>query len=393
MEDDMAETAVTLFKNHLSLQKTPQFIQSLLDWLLADEDETAFTESRGRALLRAMAVLDAPTLADFDQLMARETAVRLLLYDVLTKSGLENETAVQALAEVPTHSHTEMPPSWVVLVLAAFAHKVGYPLSSLDPASPPEPHTPAGQVCHQSAHLIRQQVQRTATERDKLARRLAYVGGEDTAVSGQPIPPLPPVFRLPIPVRYPEYARETVQISPDEAARAEETAVTVENPLTITPADIPQEPPTAPARMQPITIQPNDVSRRRTPQPRPHPAASVSGFGRAVKKFFGRQNEPFKTTRLRVVVQSYPDGPGLYGLQIQVRCKGIRSYVAGTTNRDGHFVCELPVRLHSGLTYDVDVTWPDEFKRGQERKSITLNADRTEFTLPFYLRYSQQDAA
>jgi hypothetical protein len=194
-------------------------------------------------------------------------------------------------------------------------------------------------------------------------------------------------------VRYPEYARETVQISPDEAARAEETAVTVEAPLTITPADLPQETSTAPTRMPPVTIQPNDVNRRSESRPRPQPATSVSSFGRAVRKFFGRHNEPFKTTRLRVVVQSYPDGPGLYGLQIQVRCKGIRSYVAGTTNRDGYFVCELPVRLHSGLTYDVDVTWPDEFKRGQERKSITLNADRTEFALPFYLRYSQQDAA
>ncbi len=388
----MAETAVTLFKNHLSRQKIPQFAHALLAWLMADEDETAFTESRGRALLRAMAVLDAPTLADFDQLMARETAVRLLLYDVVTKSGLENETAVQALAEMPNHPPAESAPPWIVLVLAAFAHKVGYPLSSLDPASPPEPHTPAGQVCHQSAHLIRQQVQRSATERDKLVRRLAYVGGEDTAVSGQPIPPLPPVFRPPIPVRYPEYARETVQISPDEAARVEETAVTVESPLTITPADLPQESPAAPARMPTITIQPNDVNRR-TSRPSPQPAASVSNFGRAVKKFFGRQNEPFKTTKLRVIVQTYPDGPGLYGLQIHVRCKGIRSYAAGTTNRDGHFVCELPVRLHSGLTYDVDVTWPDEFKRGQERKSITLNADRTEFTLPFYLRYSQQDAA
>ncbi|GAB4281681.1 MAG: hypothetical protein Kow0080_35300 [Candidatus Promineifilaceae bacterium] len=390
----MTETAVTLFKNHLSQQKIPQFAHALLEWLMADEAEGVFTESRGRALLRTMAVVDAPTLADFDQLMARETAVRLLLYDVLTQSGLSNEPAVQAMAEMPTRLHTELPPPWIVLVLAAFAHKAAYPLSSLDPALPPEPYTPAGQVCQQSAHLIRQQVQRSATERDKLVRRLAYVGGEDTAVSGQPIPPLPPVFRPPIPVRYPEYARETVQISPEDTTHAEETAVSVDPPLTITPDDLSQESPApasaAPARMPAITIQPDDVNPRALSRQRPQTAASASTFGQAVKKFFDRRNEPFKTTKLRVVVQTYPDGPGMYGLQIHVRCKGIRSYAAGTTNRDGHFVCELPVRLHAGLTYDVDVIWPDEFQRGQERKSITLNADRTEFTLPFYLRYSQR---
>ena len=55
-----------------------------------------------------------------------------------------------------------------------------------------------------------------------------------------------------------------------------------------------------------------------------------------------------------------------------------------TTDRDGTFLCELPVRLHTGLTYDVDVTWPRDEGGDTERKSITLNADRTEFTLPFY---------
>jgi hypothetical protein len=58
--------------------------------------------------------------------------------------------------------------------------------------------------------------------------------------------------------------------------------------------------------------------------------------------------------------------------------------VAGTTSREGRFTCELPVRVHTGLTYDVDVTWPREEGGETERKSITLHADRTQFILPFY---------
>ncbi|MEJ2750727.1 MAG: hypothetical protein P8183_22895, partial [Anaerolineae bacterium] len=73
-------------------------------------------------------------------------------------------------------------------------------------------------------------------------------------------------------------------------------------------------------------------------------------------------------------------------LQVRVMCKGINSHVAGTTGRDGRFLCELPVRAQTGLTYDVDITWPRDMGSEVERKSITLNADRTEFTLPFYQR-------
>jgi hypothetical protein len=113
------------------------------------------------------------------------------------------------------------------------------------------------------------------------------------------------------------------------------------------------------------------------------PPDSGANFSDNVRRTFGRK-EPMASTRLRVVVQEYPDGPGLYGLQVRVSCQGIKSFVAGTTNRDGKFLCELPVRVHSGLTYDVDVTWPREMNREVERKSITLNADRTEFVLPFY---------
>jgi hypothetical protein len=118
-------------------------------------------------------------------------------------------------------------------------------------------------------------------------------------------------------------------------------------------------------------------------------AQAYTNFTESVRNTFGRK-EPMATTRLRIFVQEYPDGPGLYGLQVRVTCKGIKSYVAGTTNRDGKFLCELPVRVNSGLTYDVDVTWPREMDNEIERKSITLNADRTEFNLPFYRKMNAE---
>ncbi|MCB0035924.1 MAG: hypothetical protein KDE51_17960, partial [Anaerolineales bacterium] len=114
---------------------------------------------------------------------------------------------------------------------------------------------------------------------------------------------------------------------------------------------------------------------------------STNPLTQALRGMF--KSEEMKTTKLRVLVQEYPDGPGIYGLQVQVTCKGIKSYVAGTTDRNGRFICELPVRLTTGLTYDVDVTWPRAEGGDTEHKAITLNADRTEFRLPFYRRLSE----
>jgi hypothetical protein len=111
-------------------------------------------------------------------------------------------------------------------------------------------------------------------------------------------------------------------------------------------------------------------------------APSRPGLTVALRQMF--RQEQLSTTKLRVLVQQYPDGPGFYGLQVRVTCKGVKSHVAGTTDREGKFICELPVRDRSGLTYDVDVTWPREEGSATERKSITLHADRTRFVLPFY---------
>lgn len=351
------------------------FAAQLAEWLIADLNQSAepvpdFTESRAKALLRATKAVDAPTLDDFMRHIEGATAVRLALHDLLTETGLANNEQLPITNyQLPTPS-PQPPVPWLALSIAAYAWKSGYPLHQLDPASPPEAYSPAGQVVKRAAHWMRQQIQRSATERDKLARKLAY--REDAPPSldnlqpDQPIAPVPPHFRPPIPVNYPE----VVRVKPDETAA--ETA-TRSPRLTITTDDLAPERP-SPRRMPPIRV---------TPQ-RARPAPSPANFNQAVRRKFGRNRERMVTTKLRVIVQEYPDGPGLYGLQVKVTCKGIRSFVAGTTGRDGRFLCQLPVRQQSGLTYDVDIAWPADLGGKTERKSITLNADRTEFTLPFF---------
>jgi hypothetical protein len=147
-------------------------------------------------------------------------------------------------------------------------------------------------------------------------------------------------------VRYPEVARETLHVDPDERAAAPPQRG---EPLTISEDDLSEV--SQAERMPPITITRDQVQPSTPPSPVPPtgvlmPASATSsrpGLTVALRQMFG--NEELKTTRLHVVVQEYPDGPGLYGLQVKVSCKGIRSYVAGTTDREGNFVAELPVRL------------------------------------------------
>lgn len=390
---------------HLSL-----FANRLLDWLLTNASlKSGNMESRAKALLKAANVIDDPTLHSFTKLAEGETAVRCTLYDLLDQSGLGENPEVAALAAVSSSQYPASStqysvsnPSWLALALAAHAWKTGYSLVQLDPASPPNEYSPAGQVVKRAAHLIRQQVQRGATERDKLGKKLGYVTG--TAVSGTPsldqmpqqppIAPIPPHFRPPIPVRYPEVARDTLQIQPAPPPQppppAPEPPPQRSSPLSITDEDLmPQQPqPTQPTQMPSIRItrdqiKPESPSRPRVVMPQPK---TETGLVTAVRQKFAKDREPLKTTKLRVIVQEYPDGPGYYGLQVRVTCQGIRSHVAGTTNREGKFLCELPVRIHSGLTYEVEIVWPRDLGGDIERKTVTLNADRTEFTLPFHRR-------
>ncbi|MEZ4519980.1 MAG: hypothetical protein R3C44_25180, partial [Chloroflexota bacterium] len=202
---------------------------------------------------------------------------------------------------------------------------------------------------------------------------------------GEPIAPLPPYYRTPIPERYPEYARETVHIDPQEADST--PTINRGEPISISKDDLEDDQP-APTAQPAIRI---DSSQVEPPTPRPPtvqmPSASVTAnttSATTAVRQRGRKKPPTKKTRLRITVQEHPEGPGLYGLQVRVSAPSARQQVAGTTNAEGQFTCELPVYADVGLTYDIDVTWPRDFGGDIERKSITLNADRTMFVLPFY---------
>ncbi|MBK7894128.1 MAG: hypothetical protein IPJ90_04405 [Anaerolineaceae bacterium] len=407
----MTDLATQPLLKQLDDTHLPVFAVRLTEWLIADlnanRDEARlapattpdFTESRAKALLRAASVVDDPTLHDFARLVdGGGTAVRLALHDLLQETGLIEDEEVAGLATAISNlqSPVSNQVSWLSLSIAAHAWKSGYPLYQLDPASPPGEYSPAGQLIKRAATFLRQQIQRSATERDKLGKKLAYNPGDgtptlDTMLNSQPIAPVPPHFRPPIPVRYPEVSRETLHVNDNEEAPSTSAGgnVTRSAPLTITNDDI-QPANQRPVRMPEIRIRADQVPARRQPQPsqpRPQPSSSGGGnLGTAVRQRFSRDKEPLRSTKLRVVVQDVQDGPGLYGIQVQVRCKGINAHVAGTTNRDGVFLCELPVRVHSGLTYDVDITWPRDLGGEVERKSVTLNVDRTEFKLPFFRR-------
>lgn len=416
MSDHARELIRSLATNH----QPSLFATRLRNWLLsepgAEGDELTeyneYSESRARALLRAAHAVDDPTLSDFARLVDSDEGLRVALHDLVQSTELASEEEVKALAAVSARTTQADAPQiqWLSLILAAFAWQRGYPLAQLDPSSPPERYSPAGQVVGRAAAFLRQQIQRGATERSRIARRLAPRSGDAAAAleemqTESAIAPLPPHFRLPVPVRYPEVSRETLSINPDE--EAEQPVVTRGEALVITEEDIPDErqdeeqPPERgePIRMPAIRISREQVQPPQSSQPpSPMPSSAVvmptnttesrPGLAVSLRQMFGSEN--LTSTKLRVVAQEYPDGPGLFGLQVKVTCKGIKSYVAGTTNRQGHFLAELPVREGEGLTYDVDLTWPRELGGETERKSLTLHADRTEFTLPFYVRLEGQ---
>ena len=406
MKDEVTINTIRVLRTRGELET---FAGRLADWLARDqagdsasgaESSPALTESRAKALLRASDLIDDATLGDFAGLLEGDAALRVTLYDLLQETALYKEDEVRALVSLPA---PDEPPStkWLALITAAFAWRSGYPVEQLDPASPPNTNTPAGQLLRRAAQFVRRQVQRSATERDKLSRTLSQPPSgapmlEELDPDGQPVAPLPPHYRPPVPETYPEMASETLQVEPEEAV--EQPSITVGDPLVISADDVNGErvDTNEVVRMPPITIERDQVSGSSAAPPSPMPASAVvmpsttsttqsrPSLTVSLRQMFGQ--EELTTTKLRVVVQHYPDGPGLYGLQVRVSCKGIKSYVAGTTDREGKFVCELPVRAQSGLTYDVDVTWPREESGETERKSITLHADRTHFLLPFYRR-------
>ena len=416
----MEERAVDLVQTITGREQLEQFAGRLKAWLAAEMgegDAAPFTSSRARALLREADVVDDPTLNDFSRLLDDEGALRVALCDLLQETGLAAEEEVRHVAGRPAADGPSFD-NWLGLAVAAYAWQRQYPVHHLDPAALPAAHTPAGQVVARAGHFVRRQAQRSRTDRDRLAGRLAPRPGgrgqrlEEMAPGGV-TPPLPPHFRPPVPVRYPEVARETVQVAPEEVEQAahapeEEQAITRGEPLVITEEDLPAaddavEPGAEDVveRQPPITISREQAAPRDPPSPLPPsgvvmpaptggaPAESRPGLTVALRNMF--RSEELRSTKLRVMAQEYPDGPGLYGLQVRVTCKGVKSHVAGTTNREGEFVAELPVRPEEGLTYDVDVTWPRDLGGDVERKSITLSTNRTEFRLPFYRRHNPDE--
>lgn len=395
----MQDPAIELIRAFPSQPQLLLFANRVNEWLLADlgSHSDEFTESRARALLLTGDLLDDPTRNAFMSLVASEVTARLALYDLLRETGLADNEDIQVLAARSAQAHPSEAPSappWLALVIAGYAWRSDFPLEQLDPASPPAAYSPAGQVLKRAAFYARQQVQRSATDRDKLYRKVAFQTGAggtsslDTLHPAEPIAPLPPYYRPPVPERYPEYARETVQVDPQDLDN--QSPISRGEPISISPADLDQQRP-APAIQPAIRIEPSQVEPPAPTAPPPAgvqmPPATVTANTSAAAQATQRRSRrrpPTKKTKLRIMVQEHPDGPGLFGLQIRVSAPAARQQLAGTTNEEGIFTCELPVYADVGLTYDVDVTWPRDFGGDIERKSITLNADRTMFVLPFY---------
>jgi hypothetical protein len=358
---------------------------------LAREEE-ALTESRARALLISADLLDDPTLRDFTALTADPLAVRLALHDLLTGATLPPD---QFAAVAP--GSADQPVPWLSLALHAWGWKLEYPVSDLDPTTPPATWSPAGQTLHHAAQWVRRQVQRSATERDQQGRKLAWSG--ITPPSTDPSPQ-PEGARGEIPVRHFEY-----------------------NPPLAVGSDEQPLPPVQ--RTQPVTVSADDLPT--PPAPEPEPEIRIVGESRVVPRPAGqgsglrlpnvtrqdvqraasraaesadrlvgslrsalstdataRPGSP--TTRLRVLVQQYPDGPAVPAVQVSVRHQKSRQEIVGPTDSDGVFSCVLPVRANTGLTWKVTIEWPAQLGGRRETKSITLNADRTDFALPFYAR-------
>jgi hypothetical protein len=390
----MDDTADRLLRSIKDEQLTA-FATQLAAYVAREAGNMALSESRAKALLLTTAALDTPTLNDFGRITANPAYVRVALYDLLDSSELTADNGISAI--LPSGG-SDAPVDWLSLIIGAYALKADYPLDNLDPTSPPSQFSPAGQVISQTAGFVRRQVLRSATDRDKLAKKLAYTAGmaqslDEMSADGNTVAPVPPYFRSPIPVRYPEMSSQTIIVDETDAARRSPGAIERGEPIRITEDDLapPQQALTIIAgESQPVpgstTSSSRSLSDMRVPDSVTNAARSATQaageMAASVRKTVSA--EPLKMTKLRVVVQRYPDGPGIPGVQVKVQTKGVKKFVAATTNAEGVFLCSLPVRARAGMTYYVDVIWPTELGGKRERKTITLNADRDLFTLPYY---------
>ena len=394
----MNQTAQKLIQAQSNTADLLNLAGQLFAFTLADleQDRSSLTPVRIKTLLQSVNAWDEAVIHEFERLLkSGESAVRVVLYDIIAQIDLQAEDAGQLRQTAPTSEVR-----WLALILAIHAYKSGYPVNNLDPSSPPGLHTPAGMILLQTGQFMRQQTIRSATERDRIAHKLAFSTHAASPLEELPTPttdidPSPPHFRTPVPVGYPEFTSDVV-LSIEDVDPAQSPTPTAET-LTITTNDLaptPQQPQRAPElriTYENIEHINNAIAPRPTAPPRQpvrRPTRNVpsqnssSNFTVALRNLFA--TEEMKSTRLRINVLAYPEGPGLQAIQIKVSCKGIRSHVAGTTDRSGKFVCQLPVRANGGLTYEVEVTWPRDDGGDTEKKAITLSADRTEFILPFY---------
>lgn len=381
------------------------FNRHLLNWLTTEhqqaEASSSLTEHRARTLLLTTQFTDEATLRDFSRFLDSISGPRITTYELIVEADLVNSEKIRGFvalsaASLEENSSDEVD-SWIALSIAAFSRKNGYPVDQFDPSNPPSADSPAGHVLKRTAQFIRRQIQRSATERDKLFQMLSEPPSnvpslDELSPGDSEIAPAPPHYRNPIPVNYPEMSTDIVRLESEEIT--EVSSIEVGDPLVISSDEVDGDVSrtSEPTRQPSISIDAENLAAENPSPPSPLPSTAVvmptsteqgrSNMAMSIRQMF--RNESMKTVKLRVIVQQYPDGPGLYGLQVRVTSKGIKSYVAGTTNREGQFLCELPVRIQSGLTYDVQVTWPRDVGGDVENKSITLNADRTVFSLPFY---------
>ncbi|MEM7800102.1 MAG: hypothetical protein AAF633_12995 [Chloroflexota bacterium] len=386
----MSEQTQTLIQSVESAEALKRLASGIQQMVVGQSiTNVSMLGNRVRAVFLATNLLDDSQLREFFRRIENEYALRIGLYELAIETDLNfsHEMLVDPFEFVDVE--------WLVLITAAFAQKAGYPLDALDPSSPPTLNTPAGLMLQKVAQFMRRQIELSATEKGRLVKKLEFNPELQTDHAQMPIgdspevTAAPPHYRTPVPETYLEH-NPGLDLSEGEVADQSAVALPMRgDALTITEDDLEQIPQVT--HMPPIKITADQIppkqatARRTTPANQPPPGPStIDQLTGAISNLFN--SESLGTTRLRILAQESPDGPGVYGLQVRVTCKGIRSHVAGTTDREGRFVCELPVRLNSGLTYDVDLTWPHEMGGDIERKSVTLSNDRPVYELPFYKR-------
>ncbi|MFK7800783.1 MAG: hypothetical protein AB8G95_04055 [Anaerolineae bacterium] len=384
----------TLIRSENDVEGLTQLAASIQATLLSEiKTPIHLLASRVRTIFLAADLLDDALLREFNQAMTREASLRLALDELFSRFAAPTENLKLA--------QTDEKVEWLVLVTLACAAQKGYIIENLDPASPPRTNSPAGIMLSQIADYFRAQTRRTATERDRLAKKLAY----NPSLAHVPLTSAPSNqtgstnaenVRSPAPVTYFEH-NPAIKLTEADLDLPPQTVVTTP-PVSV---DMPTAPPAQPVAPQtpnppvtPQTMPPIKISRDSVTPLSEKVTAQASNAWReigapAVNSVANKMRdllatEETTTTLLRVNVLDRPEGNGIVGVQVTVTCKGLRSHVAGITDRDGRFACELPVREASGLTYDVMVSWPREMGADREKKSITLSGDRGDFDLPFF---------